>query len=181
MSWLNDDILSTLIPTYFIEENWKTLRVIVSCQKDNWKLPHVNSSLNVWGIPLWQHTIFTEVTDRTLWIIKCSRSGVFLKIQLCKNKTISSRTRILSVLSNVFVWATTRWAMERSWHLHSIYPILAAGRYLTKSWHLSKLTRLNRKTNSSHVWLKTYLRWSHKLPNPKLIFKIAELKHTLMH
>ena len=34
---------------------------------------------------------------------------------------------------------------------------------------------------SRHVMLKTYLSWSHKLPNPKLIFKIAELKHTLMH
>ena len=38
----------------------------VSRQMDNWKLPHVNSSLNVWGIASWQHTISTKVTDRTL-------------------------------------------------------------------------------------------------------------------
>ena len=38
----------------------------VSRQMDNWKLPHVKSSLNVWGIASWQHTISTKVTDRTL-------------------------------------------------------------------------------------------------------------------
>ena len=31
----------------------------------NWKLPHVISPLNVWAIALWQHTIFTEVMDKT--------------------------------------------------------------------------------------------------------------------
>ena len=29
---------------------------------------------------------------------------------------------------------------------------------------------------SRHVWLKTYLRWSHKLPNSKLIFKKCRIK-----
>ena len=29
---------------------------------------------------------------------------------------------------------------------------------------------------SRHVMLKTYLRWSHKLPNPKLIFKSCRIK-----
>ena len=29
---------------------------------------------------------------------------------------------------------------------------------------------------SRHVMLKTYLRWSHKLPNPKLIFKKCRIK-----
>ena len=29
---------------------------------------------------------------------------------------------------------------------------------------------------SRHVMLKTYLRWSHKLPNPKLIFKNCKIK-----
>ena len=29
---------------------------------------------------------------------------------------------------------------------------------------------------SRHVMLKTYLRWSHKLPNPKLIFKNCRIK-----
>ena len=58
----------------------------VSRKMDNWMLPHVSSSLNVWGIALWQHTIFTEVTDKTLWSIKNSRSAVFLRIYLCENK-----------------------------------------------------------------------------------------------
>ena len=123
------------------------MRVIVSRQMDTWKMPHVNSPLNVWGIPLWQHTFCTEVTDRTLWSIKCSRSAVFFKIHLCENKRKRSLVEILSVFSNVFVWATRRRAMERSWHLHSIYPILNAGRYLPKSWNLSKLKMLNRKLN----------------------------------
>ena len=122
------------------------MRVMVSRQMDNWKLPHVNSSLNVWGMALWQHSIFTEVRDRTLWSIKCSRSAVFPKKHLCGNKTKRSLLRILSIFSNVFVWATTGGAMESSWHLLSIYPILAAGRYLLQSWQ-SKLTMLNRKTN----------------------------------
>ena len=129
-------LLTTLIPTYFKEENQKTMRVIVSCQMDNWKLPHVNSTLNVWGIALWQHTIFTEVTNRTVWSIKHSRSAVFLKIHLCENERKRSLYRLPSIFSNVFVWATRRRAMERSWHLHSMYPILAAGRYLPQSWHL---------------------------------------------
>ena len=119
----------------------------VSRQMDNWKLPHVNSSLSVRGIALWQHTIFTEVRDRTLWSIKNSRSAVFLRIHLCENKRNRSLVRILSIFSKVFVWATRRTAIERSWHLHSIYPIMAAGRYLPQSWHLSKLTMPNRKSN----------------------------------
>ena len=124
------------------------MRLLVSCQMDNWKLPHNNSSLDVRGIPLWQHTILTEGTDRTLWSIKCSRSAVFLKIDLCENKRKRSLVRILSIFSNAFVWATRRRAMEGSWHLHSIYPILAAERCLPKSWNLSKRTMLNRKSNS---------------------------------
>ena len=123
------------------------MRVIVSRQMDNWKLPHVNSSLNVWEIPFWQHTFFTEVTDRNLWSIKCSKSAVFLKIHLCENKRKRSSVRILSIFSNVFVWATRRRVMERNWYLHSICPILNAGRYLPKSWNLSKLKMLNRKSN----------------------------------
>ena len=45
--------------------------------------------------------------------------------------------------------STRRSAIERSWHLHNIYPILAAGCYQPRSWHLSKLklTMLNRKLN----------------------------------
>ena len=128
------------------------MRGIVSRQMDNWKLPHVNSSLNVWGMPLWHHTIFTEVTDRTLWCLKCSRSALFLKEHLWDNKRKRSLDRILSIFSIVFVWATTRRAMERSWHLHSLYPILARGRCLIKSC------------------------WSHKIPNPKFVFKNCRIK-----
>ena len=119
----------------------------VSRQMDNWKLPHINSSLNVWGIALWQHTIFTDVTDRTLWSIKDSRSAVFLRRHLCGNKRKRSLVRILSNFSNVFVWITRKRAIEWSWQLQSVYPILAPGRYLPQSWHLSKLTMPNRKSN----------------------------------
>ena len=119
----------------------------VSRQMDNWKLPHVTSSLNMWGIALWQHTFFTEVTDKTLWSIKFSRPAVFLRIHHCENKRKRSLVRIPSLFFNVFVWATRRRAIERSWHLHSIYPIMAPGRHLPQCWHLSKLTMLNRKSN----------------------------------
>ena len=54
----------------------------VGRQMENRNLPHVNPSLNVWGIALWQHTIFTEVTDRTLFCIKDSRSGEFIRLHL---------------------------------------------------------------------------------------------------
>ena len=111
----------------------------------NWKIPHNNSLLNVWEIALWQHTFFTEDMDRTLWSITPSRPGVFLKTQLCENKRKRSLVKIPSIFSNVFVWAT-RIAVERSWHLHSIYPILPAGRYLPQPWHLSKQTMPNRKS-----------------------------------
>ena len=119
----------------------------VSRRMDNWKLPHVNSSLNVWGTALWQHTIFTEVTDRTLWSIKYGRSAVFVRKHPFENKRKRSLVRIPSFFSNIFDWATRRRAIERSWHLHSIYSILAAERYLPKSWILSKRTMLNRKWN----------------------------------
>ena len=116
-------------------------------QMYNWNLPHVNSSLNVWGIAIWQHAICTVFTDKSLWSIKCGRSAVLLKIHLCENKRKRSLVRIPSIFSKVFVWATRRRAMDRSWHLHSIYPISAAGRYLPQSWHITKLTMLNRKSN----------------------------------
>ena len=123
------------------------MRVIVSRQMDNWKLPHVNSSLIVWGIPLWQHTFFHRSYGQNSVEQKFSRSAVFLKIHLCENKRKRSSVRLLSIFSNVFVWATKKRPMERSWHLHSIYPILNAGRYLPKSWNLSKLKMVNRKSN----------------------------------
>ena len=117
-----------------------------SRQMYNWNLPHVNSSLNFWGIAIRKHTVFTVLTDKTLWSIKCSRSAVFLKTHLCENKRKRSLVTIPFTFSNVFVSATKRRSMERSWHLHSIYPLLAAGCNLPQFWHLSKLTMLNRKS-----------------------------------
>ena len=152
------------------------MRVIGSRQMDTWKLPHVNSPLNMWGIPLWEHTFCTEVTDKTLWSIICSRSAVFFKIHLCENQRKRSLVEILSVFSNVFVWATRRRTMERSWQLHSIYSILNAGRYLTKSWNLSKLKIFNRKSIFKTFDAQTCLRWSHNLTKPKLIFRNCRFK-----
>ena len=81
-------------------------------QTYNWKMPHLILSLNVWWIELRQHTIFTVVTDKTLWSRKCSRSAVFLKKHLCGNKRKRSLVRFLSIFSNVFVWASRRRAIE---------------------------------------------------------------------
>ena len=124
------------------------MRVIVSRQMDNWKLPHVNSSLNVWGIPFWQHSFSQKLRIELCGALKCSRSAVFLKIHLCENKRKRSSVRIFFIFSNVFVWATKRRrVMERNWYLHCVYPILNAGRYLPRPWNLSKLKMLNRKLN----------------------------------
>ena len=120
---------------------------------DNWKLPHVNSSLNVWGIPFWQHTFFTEVTDRFLWRIKCSKSAVFLEMQLCENKRKRSSVRIPSIFSK-FMRDVTYQNLETY-----------------QNWKCFLENRISR-----HLMLKTYLRWSHKLPNPKLIFKNCRIK-----
>ena len=138
----------------------------------NWKLPHVNSPLNVW-----QHTIFEEVVDRTLWSIK-SRSAVFLKLNLCENKRKRTLVRIPSIFSNIFVWATIRRAKQ----LHRIYPVLAAGRYLAYPWNLSKLTMLNRKPIYQDMCGS-----EHTLEGPiyyrtlNSSSKFAELKRTLVH
>ena len=53
-----------------------------SCHMYNWKPPHLNWSLNKYGTALWQQINFTEVTDRTMWSIKCSKSAVSLKIHI---------------------------------------------------------------------------------------------------
>ena len=80
-------LLSTLIPTYFKSGEVKDNACFwFSRQMYNWKLPHVSSLLNVWGIAKWQHTIFTEPMEKTLWSIKSSRSAVFLKIHICESK-----------------------------------------------------------------------------------------------
>ena len=136
-----------------------------------------NSPLNVWGIALWQHTVFTEPLERTLWSIKSSRSAVFHRKHICEGKKICTLLRILSVFSHVPVWATRRRrAMERIWHLHSIYPILDAGRYLPQSWHLSKVTMLNRKSNLKTCVAQNIPKVSYKIPNFKLIVKNCRIK-----
>ena len=141
-------LLSTLVPIFFQRGELKDNACYkFNRQMYNWNLPHVNSSLNLWGIGIWQHKSFRLVLDRSQWSKKCSRSAVFLKIRLCENKRKRSLVRIPSNFSNDFGWATRRRAIERSWHRHSIYPMLTAGRYLPQSWHLSKLIMLTRKSN----------------------------------
>ena len=141
---------------------------------DNWKLPDVNSSLNVWGIALWQHTISAEVTTRTLWSIKYKRSAMVLRIRLCENKRKRSLVRIPSFFSIVFLWATRRRGIGRIWHLHSIYPILAAGRYLAQFCTYQNWQCLIEIRISRHVSLRRYLKC-------KVVPKTAKLKHTLMY
>ena len=139
--------LSTLIPTSFKEENQKSMYIIDLVARWTTESLHTSIRLSMCEEHHYDNTLFSQKLRTELWSIECSRSAVFLKKRLCENKTKRSLVRILSIFSNVFVWATRRRAMERSWNLHSIYQILAAGRYLPKSWHLSKLTMLNRKSN----------------------------------
>ena len=100
--WMMISSVNVIINLFYRGELKDNACYRVSRQMDNWKLPHVNSSLNVWGIALWQHTIFTEVTDRTLWSIKYSRSAVFLRIRLCENKRKRSLVRIASICFQCF-------------------------------------------------------------------------------
>ena len=73
--------------------------------------------------------------------------------------------------------------MDRSWHLQSMYPILATRSYLSQSWHLSKLTMFNRKSNFKTCVAQNIPWVSHKLSNQNFLFKhcrIAEMKQILM-
>ena len=55
--WLSDDIFCQRYYQIFSKRDLKDNALYrVSRQMENWKLPHVNSSLNVWGIVLWQYT-----------------------------------------------------------------------------------------------------------------------------
>ena len=73
-------LLWTLIPNLFSTGDLKDNSCYrFSRQLYKWNMAQGNSSLNVWGIALWQHTYFTLGTERSLWSIKCSRSAVFLK------------------------------------------------------------------------------------------------------
>ena len=149
----------------------------LSRQMYKWKLPHVYKLLNLWVRAIWQHTIIMEVMYRTLWSIKFGRSAVFLKIHICENKRKRTLVRIPFNFSNIFVWATRRRkAMERSWQLHSVYLILAGRRYLLQSWHLWKVTMFNRNLNLKTCVAQNIPQVSHKLLNPKLIFKYWRIK-----
>ena len=68
-----------------------------SGQLYNWNLPHLNSSLDVCGIALWQHTTSKNITDRTLWSIISSKSRVFLEIHLLENQSKRSVVKIPSI------------------------------------------------------------------------------------
>ena len=119
---------------------------------------------------------FNRRSDRTLWSIKCSRSAVFLKIHLCENKRKHSLVGNLSIFSDVFVWATRTGAMERSWqYTASIRCWLRNVIYHNLETYQNGQCLIEKRI-SRHVILKTYLRWSHKLPNPKLIFKNCRIK-----
>ena len=148
------------------------MRVIVSCQMDTWKLPHVDLPLNVWGIPLWQQTFCTKVTDKTLWSIKCSRSAVFFKIHLCENKRKRSLVETLSVFSNVFCVSNKKESdgkkLTPTQHLpdFELWDVTYQNLETYQNWKCLIENRVSR-----HLTHKTYLRWSHKLTNPKLIFK----------
>ena len=142
----------------------------------HWKLPHVNSSLNVWGIALWQHTISTQVTDRTLWSIKCSRSAVFLKKHLSEIKKNVLQLEFHPFSPRCFC----EQQKEEQWKEADTYT--ASTRYWLRdvdchnldtyqNWRSSVENRISR-----HVWYKTYLRWFHELPNPTLIFKNCRIK-----
>ena len=119
---------------------------------------------------------FTEPIVRTLWSIKFSKSALSLKKHFCENKRKRTLVGIPSILTNVFLLLTRRRAMERSWHLHSIYPILAAGSYIPQSWHLTKLTMLHGKLNFKTHVAQNIRYLSHKLPNFKFIFKNCKIE-----
>ena len=82
-------------------------------QMYNWKLPQVNSLFILWGMVLWQDTIFTKAMDRILWSIKTTRSAVFPKKHLCEKTRKCASLKNPSFFSNKF-WATRRRAMEKN-------------------------------------------------------------------
>ena len=142
----------------------------------NWKLPHVNSSLNVSGIALWQHTIFTQVTDRTLGSIKCNRSAVFLKIHLCE----LNKNALQLDFHPFSPMCLCEQQKQEQWKEADIYT--ASPRYWLRDVNYHNLDTyqnwrcLIENQISRHVWFETYLRWFHEIPNPKLIFKNCRIK-----
>ena len=118
-----------------------------SRQMYNWKLSHVNSLLNLWGMAIQKHTVFREARDKTMWSKKSIKSTEFLEIHLCENKKNRILVRITSVFSTVFVWATTRRrAMEKTWHVQE-----SPQKWGCRMLPTTNMTQI--KTDDS--WLKT--------------------------
>ena len=138
-----------------------------------WKLLHVNSPLNVWGIALSKHTLFTEPMERTLWSIKLSRPAV---VEKCTSD------RSLSIFSIVVCeqqgeekrWnkADTYTASTQWWLRDVIYHSLDT----YQSWRC-----LIENPISRLVWLKKYLRFPVIYRLLKLSSKSEELQLALMH
>ena len=168
------DVNSNLIWKAEVNENFC---YGLSRQMYNWELSHVNSLRNVWGFVFWQHTNFTGPVVRAAWSIKPSKSAVFFKILLCENKRKRTSVSIPTMFSNVLVWAKRRRrAMETSWHVRKVYPILAARRYLQQSRNLSELTTLNRKSNFKTCVAQNIPLTSNKSLNFQLIFNYCKIE-----
>ena len=141
------------------------------------KLPIVNSFLNLRVKTLLQHTIFENAIDRTLWILKRSKSIVFLNKDNCKNR----RRRASDIIPSIFFsfrvskqkkrWkeAETYTESSRNWVRDIPYHSLDNN----QNWQC-----LMENRNSRHVWLETYLRWPKNSRAYSFFSKIAELKHT---
>ena len=145
------------------------MRVIVSRQMNNWKLPHVNLSLNMGAIPLWQHAFFTKVTDRTLWSIKCNRSAVFLKIHLCENKRNALQLEFYP-FSPMF---SSEQQKEERWKETDTYT--ASTRYWLRdvTYH-SLYTYRNWRSNKSKIEFQDMWGSKHSLGDPNYWFNLCE-------
>ena len=134
-----------------------------------WRLPQSNWPLNVWGIALWQHTIFKELMDRTLWRIRSSRSAVLVKLNFCEKNALQLEFHPFSPVFLCEQQKEDRWkegdtytAFTRYWLRDVIYQILD----ICQNWRCLIENRISRL-----VWLRAYLRRSHILLNSKLILK----------
>ena len=63
--------------------------------------------------------------------------------------------------TDTYTASTRYWLRDVTYHNPDTY----------RNWQCLIENRISR-----HVWLGTYLRWSHKLPNAKLIFKNSRIK-----
>ena len=112
-----------------------------------------------------------SVTHRSSKIDSVSQNTPLWKLKethFCQNS--------ISLLQSI-VWATKKkWAMERSWHLHKIYPRTSAGRYLPQSWHLWKVTMLHRNSNFKTSVDQNIPQVSHMIPNSWFILNFCRIK-----